>query len=112
MIAIACLPALLLAQASDSVRARGPVASSSVSVEGARVRVEPLLGAVGGTAQRLANGHWMLALAGHAIELVEGVPYARLGDRYVSIAGAPSRARDGSLLVPVQVVAELLPALG
>lgn len=55
------------------------------------------------------DGRYIVAFAGVEMELTEGVPFARLQDGIVPLVGAPF-LREGRLFVPLQVVADLVPA--
>jgi N-acetylmuramoyl-L-alanine amidase len=56
------------------------------------------------------RGHYRVVLAGVAVALESGVATAGIGNQVRQLASAPVE-RDGQLLVPLQLVSDLLPAI-
>jgi N-acetylmuramoyl-L-alanine amidase len=60
--------------------------------------------------KRGGNDHYTVHVAGVDLELSDRVPFARVGDAVFPLA-APPFVRDGRLVLPLQVIADLLPQL-
>ncbi len=60
------------------------------------------------TVSHLMGDRWMIIVRGASIEVVPGSRLARVGQESYQLAAAP-RVRKGVLLVPLQLVAEILP---
>src|SRR5215207_4904314 len=91
-------------------------ASRTLSVEllpspnGPLVRAEQLRPIVPVTVSHLTGERWLLIIGGSAIEVEQGVRFARVGDATFQLAAAPE-VRKGALYVPLQLVVELVPRL-
>ncbi|MBX6333078.1 MAG: N-acetylmuramoyl-L-alanine amidase [Gemmatimonadaceae bacterium] len=107
--------ALQLAAAAPgvlSVRAAGrdtsvPLVPTSV---GAAVPIERLAPAVSVKVERRPNAHWAVHVAGVDLDVIEHVPYVKADGEVIPLAAAPF-VQGGRLVVPLQVVTELLPRL-
>ena len=75
------------------------------------VRADQIASAAGGSLSVQANGHFSLVLPHARIDLMDGVPFAKSDSTVIPLAIAPVRRGD-QLLVPVQVVAEVIPKYG
>jgi N-acetylmuramoyl-L-alanine amidase len=75
------------------------------------VRADILSAAVGGSLSVQANGHFALVLPGARIDFIEGVPFARSDSTVVPLVFGPERIGD-ALLVPLQVVTDVIPRYG
>jgi N-acetylmuramoyl-L-alanine amidase len=114
----ALLVALQLSVASPRIASTGPLvlkdASRRVSVavvaspSGPLVRADQLRPIVPLTVSHLTNDRWMLIVGGTAIEVEEGVRFARVGAEQYQLACAPE-VRRGALYVPLQLVVEVIP---
>ena len=117
--------ALLLSLQIAAPVAGAPVRSATLLVQGVSgetripteqpggapgVRADLLAAALGGTVRSLPHGHFLVAIAGAEIDVTPLVPFARAGATLVPLAAAPSLA-DGRLILPMQVVTEVLPRL-
>ncbi len=60
------------------------------------------------TVSRLTGNRWMLILKGASIQVEEGVRFAKVGEQTYQLAMAPE-VRKGSLYIPLQLVAEIVP---
>ncbi|CAN5468617.1 hypothetical protein BH09GEM1_BH09GEM1_08790 [soil metagenome] len=106
------------APADSSTRASVVVkdASRSMSVAlvsgtgGPLLRAEQLKPIVPITVSHLTGNRWMLIVNGTAIEVTDGVRFARVGDQTYQLAASPE-VRTGALYVPLQLVAEIVPRL-
>ena len=91
-------------------------ASRSVSVPlvysptGPLVRPDQLRPVVPITVSHLTGDRWLLIVNGAAIEVEEGVRFARVGEKAFQLARAPE-VRKGTLYVPLQLVVELVPRI-
>jgi N-acetylmuramoyl-L-alanine amidase len=107
------LVALQIAVATPSVlsvRAAGaetavPLVSTNV---GAAVPIEKLAPVVPLSVRRLDNGHFAVSLPGLQLDVADQVPFTRVGNSVVPLASAPF-VSGGRLLMPFQVIADLLP---
>lgn len=105
--------ALQLAVGVPSVLAvRGPALDTAVPLletnHGAAVALDRLPRAVPVVVDTLPNGHWAVHIPGAVVDLADQVPFARVGEHIIPLASAPFLAK-GRLIVPLQVVSELLP---
>lgn len=75
------------------------------------VRADLLAAALGGSLGVRANGHFGLNLPNARIDLIEGVPFARSDSTVIPLAVAPQRSGD-LLLVPMQIVTDVIPRYG
>jgi N-acetylmuramoyl-L-alanine amidase len=82
-----------------------------VTENGSFVRADLLTTALGGSLSIESNGHFGLLLPNARIDLIEGVPFARADSIVVPLSLAPLRRGD-VLLLPMQVVTELIPNYG
>ena len=62
------------------------------------------------TVSHLTGNRWMLIVNGKAIEVEEGLRFAKVGDQTYQLATAPE-VRKGALYVPLQLVAEIVPRI-
>jgi N-acetylmuramoyl-L-alanine amidase len=62
----------------------------------------------GARLRTLPSGRANLEVAGVTLELTDGVPFVRVGDRVVPLA-APPRLKGDSVALPLQLLAQLLP---
>jgi N-acetylmuramoyl-L-alanine amidase len=114
------LAAFQLAAASPRVASVGPLlvkdAARSVSVpvlasaHGPLVRADELRPVVPITVSHVTGQRWMLIVGGSAIEVEEGLRFARVGEAQYQLAAAPE-VRKGALYVPLQLVVELVPRI-
>jgi N-acetylmuramoyl-L-alanine amidase len=72
------------------------------------LRADQLRPVIPVTVSHVTGDRWMLIVGGSAIEVQEGVRFARVGDNQFQIARAPE-VRRGVLYVPLQLVVELIP---
>lgn len=77
---------------------------------GPLLRAELLRPIVPLTVSHLTGNRWMLILNGTAIQVEEGLRFARVGDQTYQLATAPE-VRKGALFVPLQLVAEIIPRI-
>ena len=77
---------------------------------GALLRAEQLRPIIPVTVSHLTGNRWMIIVNGTAIEVTDGVRFARVGDQTYQLA-APPEVRKGTLYVPLQLVAEIVPRL-
>jgi N-acetylmuramoyl-L-alanine amidase len=115
---VALLAAFQLSVASPRIASTGPLvlkdASRRATVavvaspSGPLVRADQLRPIVPLTVSHLTNDRWMLIVGGSAIEVEEGVRFARVGDAQYQLACAPE-VRRGALYVPLQLVVEVIP---
>jgi len=104
----------------DTASHAGPLvvkdASRSASVPliaapgGLLLRAEQLKPIVPLTVSHLTGNRWMLIVNGKAIEVEEGLRFAKVGDQTYQLATAPE-VRKGALYVPLQLVAEIVPRI-
>lgn len=101
--------------ASPPLSVREGVTQTTVPVTiSAGVRSVPadaLMKALGGSVITAAHGRFSLSLPKTRIELIEGIPFARIDSVTYGLARAPE-VRAGKLFLPWQVVSELLPQHG
>ena len=104
----------------DTASHAGPLvvkdASRSASVPliaapgGLLLRAEQLKPIVPLIVSHLTGNRWMLIVNGKAIEVEEGLRFAKVGDQTYQLATAPE-VRKGALYVPLQLVAEIVPRI-
>ncbi|MEO5813834.1 MAG: N-acetylmuramoyl-L-alanine amidase [Gemmatimonadaceae bacterium] len=75
---------------------------------GPLVRADQLRPIVPITVSHLTANRWMLIVNGVGIEVEEGLHFAKVGGQTYQIAVAPE-VRKGTLYVPLQLVAEIIP---
>lgn len=106
--------------AVDSLAHMGPL----VVKDAARSSSIPLVAAPGGpllraellrpivplTVSHLTANRWVLIVNGTAIQVEEGLHFAKVGDQTYQLATAPE-VRKGALFVPLQLVAEIIPRI-
>src|SRR6185437_8582282 len=114
MILVPLLVALAL-RAPDSVRVRGVARDTTLVVvptaSGGALRADVVLPLIGGSVTQSALGRWTVKAPGVSFTLVDGVPFATTGDGPIPLAAAPI-LRDGKLLLPLQILADLVPRIG
>ena len=107
----------LAAAAGASTGARALVvkdASRSISVplvvsaQGPMLRADQLRPIIPLTVSHVTGNRWMLIVGGSAIEVEDGVRFARVGEDQFQLARAPE-VRKGVLYVPLQLAVELIP---
>ncbi len=96
---------LVVKDASRSVQV--PLIPSS---DGPLLRADALRPVVPVTVSHLMGDRWMLIVNGTAIEVVPGRRSAKVGDEHYQLAAAPVVTK-GVLLVPLQLVVEIIPRL-
>ena len=77
---------------------------------GPLLRAELLRPIVPLTVSHLTGNRWMLIVNGTAIQVEEGLHFAKVGEQTYQLATAPE-VRKGALLVPLQLVAEIIPRI-
>jgi len=91
---------------------RDGVATSSVPVTinggEASVRADALMRALKGTLITGTNLHYTLALPRARLDLIDGIPFAKLDTLTVPLTRAP-QVRGGQLYLPFQFVSEVIP---
>ncbi len=96
----------------DLITVRSASASRAVpvirSADGAAVSASALAAAMGGQASTGVDGRTTLAVAGVTVVLTDGSPFVTIDGALMPLGVAPSRSAGG-MLVPLQVVADLLP---
>ena len=75
------------------------------------VRAGLLVTALGGSLATEANGHFALTLPHARIDLIDGVPFARIDSNTVPLVDPPE-LRGGELMLPLQIVTEVIPLYG
>ena len=112
---LALLAAALVAAGPDSVIVRGVSRDTVLGIvagpSGGMLRADVVLPLLGGSVRDLGRGRWTLIVGGATIELSDGVPTATHRGEVVPLAGAPV-ARDGTLLIPLDLLTEVAPRLG
>ena len=84
-----------------------PVVSSDA---GTGVRADLLGPALGATIRSLPNGHYVIAVGGTEMDVAEHVPFVRAGSGVFPLVSAPAVV-DGRLVVPLQLLSDILPRL-
>ena len=121
MIALALAFQLAAAATSaDTLAHTGPLVvkdatrSSSIALVaapgGPLLRAELLRPIVPLTVSHLTGTRWVLIVNGTAIQVEEGLHFAKVGDQTYQLATAPE-VRKGALLVPLQLIAEIIPRI-
>lgn len=77
---------------------------------GPLVRAAQLSPIIARTVSHLTGNRWMVIINAAAIELEDGVRFAKVGDQTYQLASAPE-VRKGILYVPLQLVAEIVPRI-
>ena len=112
---LALLAAALVAAGPDSLIVRGVSRDTVLGIvagpSGGMLRADVVLPLLGGSVRDLGRGRWTLIVGGATIELSDGVPTATHRGEVVPLAGAPV-ARDGTLLIPLDLLTEVAPRLG
>ena len=75
---------------------------------GPMLRAEQLRPIVPITVSHLTEHRWMLIVNGTAIEVEEGIRFAKVGEQTYQLTVAP-KVRKGALYVPLQLVVEIVP---
>ena len=100
---------------ADSVLVRGGVRDTTLAIvatsAGSALRADAVAAALGGVLRVARLGQWTIELAGVLFDLEEGVPFAGSRGAVYPLAGPPL-VRDGALLIPLQLVADLAPRAG
>lgn len=109
---------LLLAlawHAQDSVRVRGVARDTTLAVvstpAGGALRADVVLPLIGGSVSLTSPGKWTVNAPGVRFTLVDGVPFATTDDGPLPLAAAPL-LRNGALLLPLQILADIVPRIG
>src|SRR5580765_526437 len=84
------------------------VASADLTSSAPMLRADRLRPLLPITVSHLMGDRWMIIVSDKAIELEVGVRLAKVGDDGYQLAAAPE-LRQGSLYVPLQLVAEIVP---
>jgi len=84
-----------------------PVVSGA---SGAGVRADLLGPALGATTRELPNGHYLITVGGTELDVAEHVPFVRAHDAVFPLVSAPA-VIDGRLVIPLQLLSEILPRL-
>jgi N-acetylmuramoyl-L-alanine amidase len=99
----------------DSVHVRGVARDTTLAVvptpAGGALRADVVLPLIGGSVTTLAPGRWSIDAPGVSFTLVDGVPFANGKDGLIPLAAAPI-LRNGVLLMPLQILADLVPRIG
>ena len=74
------------------------------------IAAKKLTQALGGTWKSPSHGHYTMLLGDAHVDLTEGVPFARIDSAVIPLAAAPTLV-DGTLYVPFQLAAEVIPRL-
>ena len=82
----------------------------TATATGPAVRADLLAAALGARVSATPNDHWVLRVAGAALDVAPHVPFVRDGDAVYPLAAAPV-VTDGRLLLPLQLVSEILPRI-
>ncbi len=101
--------------AQDSVRVRGIARDTTLAVVstagGAALRADVVLPLIGGSVTTTSAGRWKVEAPGVSFTLVDGVPFATTKDGPIPLAAAPI-LRNGALLLPLQILADIVPRIG
>ncbi|HEU5186278.1 MAG TPA: N-acetylmuramoyl-L-alanine amidase [Gemmatimonadaceae bacterium] len=103
----AVIPASVISARAGTVESVAPVVETTT---GRAVRLDRLSPALPIVVRDDGPGRFVVAVFDVAIALSDQVPYARIGTSVIPLGGSPVADRNG-LLVPLQVVSELLPRL-
>jgi N-acetylmuramoyl-L-alanine amidase len=77
---------------------------------GSALAIEQLAPALPVHVERLANGRWAVHVAGTELRLRNQIPYVEAAGTIIPLASAPS-VNGGRLVVPLQLVTDVLPRL-
>ncbi len=78
---------------------------------GGALRADVVLPLIGGSVSSTTPGRWKVDAPGVSFTLVDGVPFATTKDGPVPLAAAPI-LRNGVLLLPLQILADIVPRIG
>ena len=99
----------------DSVHVRGISRDTALAVistpAGGALRADVVLPLIGGTVSSPSNGRWKIDAPGVSFTLVDGVPFATTKDGPIPLAAAPIM-RNGALLLPLQILSDIVPRIG
>lgn len=99
----------------DSVHVRGIARDTTLAVVstavGGALRADVVLPLIGGKVTTTAPGRWTIEAPGVSFTLVDGVPFATTKDGPIPLAAAPL-LRNGALLLPLQIIADIVPRIG
>ncbi len=115
----ALLAALLFAHApepaQDSVHVRGIARDTTLALvptpSGGALRADVVLPLIGGKVSSSKPGRWTVEAPGVSFTLVDGVPFATTSAGLIPLAAAPI-LRNGALLLPLQILADIVPRIG
>src|SRR5947209_8891844 len=95
------------------VRDGASAVSIPVTVDGGEpsVRADALMRAMRGTLITSTNLHYTLSLPHMRLDLIDGIPFAKLDTLTIPLNRAP-QVRGGVLYLPFQFVSELIPRYG
>src|SRR5918999_2283573 len=99
-------PTLMVRDGSDQV-----VVPVTVSLGEATVRADLLMSAMKGALVTVSNQRFALILPRGRLELVDGIPFARLDTLMIPLF-RPPLLRGGYLHLPYQLVSEIIPRYG
>src|SRR6476661_2055243 len=77
---------------------------------GSGVRADLLGPALGATTRALPNGHYVVSVGGTELDVAEHIPFVRAGEAVFPLVSAPAIV-DGRLILPLQILSEILPRL-
>ncbi len=97
-------PANLVVRNADNLRTVPAVAT----LNGRYIRADLLATALGGSSGSVAGGRFVVTLGDSRLELVEGVPFVRVGTEVVPLNHPPLRSGT-TFLVPFQLVTSVIP---
>ena len=101
--------------AQDSVHVRGVARDTTLAVvatpAGGALRADVVLPLIGGSVSASTTGRWKIDAPGVSFTLVDGVPFATTKDGPIPLAAAPI-LRNGTLLLPLQILADIVPRIG
>jgi N-acetylmuramoyl-L-alanine amidase len=107
--------ALFAREPQDSVHVRGIARDTTLAVistsAGGALRADVVLPLIGGSVSSTKPGRWQVDAPGVSFTLVDGVPFATTTDGPIPLAAAPI-LRNGSLLLPLQILADIVPRIG
>jgi len=107
--------ALCAHQRQDSVHVRGISRDTTLAVistpAGGALRADVVLPLIGGSVSATTPGRWKIEAPGVSLTLVDGIPFATTKDGLIPLAAAPI-LRNGALLLPLQVLADIVPRIG
>jgi N-acetylmuramoyl-L-alanine amidase len=104
---IGAMPPSVVSARAGALESVVPLVETSA---GRVLRLDRLAPALPVTVRADGPGRFIVSVFGVAITLADQVPYARVGASLIPLGGAPLMDRD-ALLVPLQLVAEVLPRL-